>query len=32
MFCSLAKNEPEGEDDDEPDSNTPAKAALSTVK
>jgi len=31
MFCSLAKNEKDTEDD-EPDTNTPAKAALSTVK
>lgn len=34
MFCSLAKNDQDGDenDDDEPDGNTPASAALSTIK
>ena len=31
MFCSLAKNDRD-EEEDEPDTNSPASAALSTVK
>ena len=35
MFCSLVKkaeDEEESDDEDEPDGNSPASAALSTVK
>lgn len=32
LFASLCKNKEEPEDDDEPDSNSPANSALSTIK